>query len=254
FGYSVAAGRSTMFNMRVHHNSIFRKYPGRIYDEGEKTIVYLVDIDEVSIEKMNTLMARLGDQLTLMECLREFISGTSNAHVKVLSGTSNAHVIDEASTTSASASDGAISWLGTNGTKLVATSEWRETQATYLIALSITLSDDDKCLCLYVSWEQYANTGILAGQPHPDWSCSYGRTIMLLSIWFSKRIHGADVDRAPSIFFLVFPIDLNEKVNGGVETKPICDSVTRRGNNDDSGMSLAVRRPSASASLLPQHL
>ncbi|GJW43508.1 hypothetical protein Tco_0072307 [Tanacetum coccineum] len=42
------------------------------------------------------------------------------------------------------------------------------------------------------------------------------------------------------MLILLPPIDLNEKVNVGVVTEPICDNVTRRGINDDSGLMIMV--------------
>ncbi|GKB07820.1 zinc finger, CCHC-type containing protein [Tanacetum coccineum] len=50
---------STMFSMKVHYNGVFRKYRGRIYDEGKETIVEFINIDEVAVEDMDTLMDQL---------------------------------------------------------------------------------------------------------------------------------------------------------------------------------------------------
>ena len=49
-----------MFSIKVPHNGVFRKSPGRIYDGGNITIVDLIDLDEVSGEEMDSLMVQFG--------------------------------------------------------------------------------------------------------------------------------------------------------------------------------------------------
>ena len=52
-----------MFSMRVHHNGVFKYWPGRIYDGGMESLVDLVDVDSVSVEELDVLMYELGYDL-----------------------------------------------------------------------------------------------------------------------------------------------------------------------------------------------
>jgi hypothetical protein len=52
-----------MLSMRVHHNGVFKYWPGRIYDGGMKSFVDLVYVDSVSVEELDVLMYKLGYDL-----------------------------------------------------------------------------------------------------------------------------------------------------------------------------------------------
>ncbi|GKE83287.1 hypothetical protein Tco_1553287, partial [Tanacetum coccineum] len=53
------AASPNIYYIRIHHNGVFKKWPGRIYDGGKVNIVDLLDIDEVLVEDMDSLMVQM---------------------------------------------------------------------------------------------------------------------------------------------------------------------------------------------------
>nr|GEZ78133.1 transposase, MuDR, MULE transposase domain protein [Tanacetum cinerariifolium] len=79
--------RSDMFIMRVPQNGVFRKWPGRVYDGGNVTIVDLVESNEVYVEEMDSVMVDLG-----------YEAGKTNHHYFLKLGSNLDHVEEEVST------------------------------------------------------------------------------------------------------------------------------------------------------------
>ncbi|GJV35297.1 hypothetical protein Tco_1407774 [Tanacetum coccineum] len=59
------AANPNIYYIRIQYNGVFKKWPGRSYDEGKVNIVDLVDIDEVLVEEMDSLMVQMSYARTI---------------------------------------------------------------------------------------------------------------------------------------------------------------------------------------------